>query len=105
MLAYGFMSSHVSKEDVEVMLAQEASHGHGSAAHATDAHHSDDADAHAVDHTEHVMHQIHNRPWAALYIGAFFFIDLPRCCQQQKNQDSNMFFMNFSRNQHKQVLC
>lgn len=74
MLTYGFMSSHVSKEEVEVMLAEEASHGHDdAAAHAGEVHHGDDADAHAVDHVEHVMHQIHNRPWAALYVGAFFF--------------------------------
>ena len=25
------------------------------------------------EHEEHVMHQIHNRPWSALYVAAFFF--------------------------------
>ena len=28
---------------------------------------------HEMSHEEHVLHQIHNRPWAALYVGAFFF--------------------------------
>lgn len=70
MVTYGFMSSHVSKEQVEVMLAEEDSHG-GAVAHSDASAHSEEA--HAVDHAEHVMHQIHNRPWAALYVAAFFF--------------------------------
>ena len=43
----------------------------GSEAHAEDAHVSDDHGADA--HVEHVLHQIHNRPYAALYVAAFFF--------------------------------
>ncbi|NQX86088.1 MAG: quinol:cytochrome C oxidoreductase [Flavobacteriaceae bacterium] len=39
--------------------------GHGTELH-EDAHHGD-------AHAEHVMHQIHNRPYAALYVAAFFF--------------------------------
>ncbi len=64
MVVSGFLSSHVSLEEVETMLVEEASHG-DHAAHATDGHDS--------EHAEHVMHQIHNRPWAALYVAAFFF--------------------------------
>ena len=44
---------------------------HDSDTHAEEAHgpeaHSDDA------HAEHVLHQMHNRPYAALYVAAFFF--------------------------------
>ncbi len=86
-VGYGFISSHKSFEDVEHLLEAEAAHhgGHGEAAdhdtHAKadsqgDAHGSDahaGADAHK-EHVEHVMHQIHNRPWSALYVAAFFFM-------------------------------
>lgn len=85
---YSYSTSHVSLEDVKTMLAEEASHGggHGEAVdtHAvveeshttTDSHESeshDSAEAHDDEHAEHVMHQIHNRPYSALYIAAFFF--------------------------------
>ena len=87
-VGYGFMTSHKSLEDVKVMLAEEASHGdHGQGSHEAhnthpekaahaDTHHADEVDAahHGDAHAEHVMHQIHNRPWSALYVAAFFFM-------------------------------
>ena len=94
MVGYGFMNSHKSLDDIKTMLAEEAS-GHHGGGHAEESHHevmgedshADDShadtdghgDAHAEDahhgdkHAEHVMHQIHNRPWSALYVAAFFF--------------------------------
>ena len=33
-----------------------------------------EANHHNVEHAEHVLHQIHNRPYAALYVAAFFFM-------------------------------
>ncbi|QCE41581.1 quinol:cytochrome C oxidoreductase [Psychroserpens sp. NJDZ02] len=93
-----YTAHHVSQDDVKIMLAEEASHGgHGGGhaavadTHATeeahhDGEHADTAhavtghaeDTHATDHgdahAEHVMHQIHNRPYSALYIAAFFFM-------------------------------
>ena len=78
---YSYSTSHVSLEEVKTLLTEEAAHdSHGEAAdHATvdDAHASEGAHAeeHNDDeHAEHVMHQIHNRPYAALYIAAFFFM-------------------------------
>ncbi|MBT8393522.1 MAG: quinol:cytochrome C oxidoreductase, partial [Bacteroidia bacterium] len=95
----GFMSSHKSLEDVKVMLAEEASH-HGSD-HADATHevvvgdsHAEGSESHEVtesshghaesasasnehsddEHAEHVLHQVHNRPYAALYVAAFFFM-------------------------------
>lgn len=74
------------------MLAEEASHGggHGDEAKShtdTDEIHEIKADlhdsvqdhgnssaSHEDEHAEHVMHQIHNRPYAALYVAAFFFM-------------------------------
>ncbi len=90
MVGYGFMDSHKSLDNVKTMLAEEASHGHHGGGHAEETTHeamSKDShgeteghgDAHAEDahhgdkHAEHVMHQIHNRPWAAIYVAAFFF--------------------------------
>ncbi|WMI66953.1 quinol:cytochrome C oxidoreductase [Aestuariibaculum sp. YM273] len=89
-VGYGFMTSHKSLDEVKTMLAEEASHhggghgeeathvvadahdthgeaAHGEEAHAEDAHHGD-------AHAEHVQHQMANRPWSALYVGAFFFM-------------------------------
>jgi len=92
MVTYGFMDSHKSLEDVKIMLAEEASaHGgeHGDAhaetttldqGHETNSDHGDSGShagedaGHGDEHAEHVMHQIHNRPWAALYVAAFFFM-------------------------------
>ena len=81
-----YSSSHVSLEEVKTMLAEESSHGGGhgedTATHkaptTTDAHDEesshDVAEAdHGDAHAEHVMHQIHNRPYSALYVAAFFF--------------------------------
>ncbi len=85
-VGYGFMTSHKSLDDVKTMLADEASHHGGGHAeegtHAVIDTHGEHAEiAHAADeahdgdaHAEHVMHQIHNRPYAALYVAAFFFM-------------------------------
>ena len=37
--------------------------------------HSDSThgDSHDAEHDEHVFHQLSNKPWAALYVAAFFF--------------------------------
>jgi hypothetical protein len=79
---YSYSTSHVTIDEVKTLLAEEASHdSHGETAdHATveDAHASEevhaDTEHHGDEHAEHVMHQIHNRPYAALYIAAFFFM-------------------------------
>ncbi|MDC0637784.1 quinol:cytochrome C oxidoreductase [Flavobacteriaceae bacterium] len=57
---------------------QEMDHGshdmtagdHGSEEHGSGAHGAQDAHQ---EHMEHVMHQMQNRPWSALYIASFFF--------------------------------
>ena len=82
--SYSYVNSHKSLEEVKEMLPYESSHGdshddshevtnHGSESNGDSnselSHHSNE-DTHA----EHVMHQIHNRPYAALYVAAFFFM-------------------------------
>ena len=85
-LVYGFLSMPSTVKEAQAMVAevhhgdehqQEAAHGadhtmdtdqentHG-ASH-EDNSHADDA------HGEHLLHQLQNKPWAALYVAAFFF--------------------------------
>ena len=96
-------SHGLTLEDVKTLLAEENSHHGAKASHSEEttetAHHdvqtdaeahsamthstldsdAHDEDSHADDahhddsHAEHVLHQMHNRPYAALYIAAFFF--------------------------------
>lgn len=83
-------SHHLTLEDVKTMLAEEDTHHGGdySATHNKNSHsemiqlHHDEHDAsshakgehHKSSHAEHVLHQMHNRPYAALYVAAFFFM-------------------------------
>ncbi|MEM1338506.1 MAG: quinol:cytochrome C oxidoreductase [Bacteroidota bacterium] len=95
MLVTGFMTTPANVEEAKEMVA--ASHGdghggHGEAAgtttghdntdaHTAAAHHGEEAhgagghagEGHSAAHDEHVYHQLKNRPWAALYVAAFFF--------------------------------
>ncbi|ATA91574.1 quinol:cytochrome C oxidoreductase [Capnocytophaga canimorsus] len=62
-VAYGFFTAPKTVEDVKTMLVD----AHHADHHAVDVHH-DDA------HYEHVLHQLQNKPWAALYVAALFFL-------------------------------
>jgi len=63
-------SHHEVKTDNEAHVAMIHS-THDSEVHTEDIRESDD---HGTDaHAEHVLHQMHNRPYAALYVAAFFF--------------------------------
>uniref|UniRef100_UPI0025CE9D1A quinol:cytochrome C oxidoreductase n=1 Tax=Winogradskyella sp. TaxID=1883156 RepID=UPI0025CE9D1A len=92
-VAYGFFDSQgYTEANITERLAEEH-HGHGDA-HAEDTHTDSHAEAdlhvedshgeeahgashadedHGMSHEEHVLHQIHNRPYSALYVAAFFF--------------------------------
>lgn len=74
-LGIGFLSAPSDIQEVKEKMAAHDAHGggHGDAhASAGDAKHGDDA--HGGDaHYEHVLHQLQNKPWAALYVAAFFF--------------------------------
>ena len=88
-LVYGFLSAPKTVEDAKAMLAtehHEGGHGeeHADEAHAEesthDAHQTEDHSAeaahgeeHDASHDEHLLHQLQNKPWAALYVAAFFF--------------------------------
>ena len=96
-----YVASHgLTLADVKVILAEEDSHHGAAESHGEEATHHDvttdaeaqaamihsthDSEAHAEEghgsdahhddaHAEHVLHQMHNRPYAALYVAAFFF--------------------------------
>ena len=79
--SYSYIESHKNLDQVKEMLTHESHHGssHGDqTAHmdqVNENHHNDSHESsHEDEHAEHVMHQIHNRPYAALYVAAFFFM-------------------------------
>ena len=90
-IAYGFLSAPSTVADAQAMVA-DAHHGES---HAPAAEHASDASTHqamghetgavaheeqaaheANDHGEHLLHQLQNKPWAAVYVAAFFFMML-----------------------------
>jgi len=74
-IGYGFFSAPKTIQDVETILAAD-SHGHHDAKH--DAHatqkHDAKAEAEHNEHLEHVLHQLQNKPWAAVYVAGLFFM-------------------------------
>ena len=79
-VAKGFNDAYSVTEDniTEYLANEHHGDGHGEA-HAEESHSASHdysaahADEHKMSHEEHVLHQIHNRPYAALYVAAFFF--------------------------------
>lgn len=73
-IGYGFLSAPKTIQDVETILAAE-SHGHESAhnAHVVEKHDAK-AKAEHEEHLTHVLHQLENKPWAALYVACIFFM-------------------------------
>jgi hypothetical protein len=92
-LVLGFLGSPKNIAEAKAMVATEHhDEGRGEAAgeHAEDAHeanthvevsHEEDShveeEAHDSAHDEHLLHQLQNKPWAALYVAAFFFFMIP----------------------------
>ncbi|TXN37079.1 quinol:cytochrome C oxidoreductase [Flagellimonas hymeniacidonis] len=87
-LATGFLSAPSTVEEAKAMVASAHDDGHGgghgeeASSHAAEGDHAEkdthgEAEAHGEEHDashdEHVLHQLQNRPWSALYVAAFFF--------------------------------
>ena len=90
-LVYGFLSAPKTVEEAKAMVASEhhgAGHGeeqssdHAAPVRAETAHdnHKEEGhgevahgEEHDASHDEHLFHQLQNKPWAALYVAAFFF--------------------------------
>ena len=89
-MGIGFVSAPSTVEEAQAIVAASHDEGHGgeheagtASEHpsehpaAADGHQEADAhgaeSGHGMDHGEHLLHQLQNRPWAAVYIAAFFF--------------------------------
>lgn len=78
-IAAGFLSAPSTVEEAKAIVAQHDG-GHGDA-HAVASHHEVNAEeAHgesthgeASEHDTHLLHQLQNKPWSALYVAALFF--------------------------------
>ena len=88
-LVYGFLTAPKTLEEAKDIVTASHGEGHGSShdtddstagshasaesheveTHATPSHEN----THDAAHDEHVFHQLSNKPWAALYVAAFFF--------------------------------
>jgi hypothetical protein len=82
-IGYGFLSAPKNIQDVEAILAkdshgsfhnQTASHTVADETHGASINHKMNVDAEHKDHLEHVLHQLQNKPWAALYVACIFFM-------------------------------
>ncbi|MGX7667185.1 quinol:cytochrome C oxidoreductase [Flavobacterium pedocola] len=64
---------HADTTHAAAAHAEEAQHDD---AHKAEAHHGAEGDAHAEHqkHLEHVLHQLQNKPWAAVYVACIFFL-------------------------------
>ena len=80
---YSYSKSHLTIDQVKELIELETQHESYSKSmdlanekhHSPIEHDSDHANhGHEDSHAEHVLHQIHNRPYAALYVAAFFFM-------------------------------
>ena len=80
---YSYSKSHLTIDQVKELIALESNHeSHSNSMdlanekhHSPIEHGSDHTNhGHEDSHAEHVLHQIHNRPYAALYVAAFFFM-------------------------------
>ncbi|MDV7139964.1 quinol:cytochrome C oxidoreductase [Maribacter sp. TH_r10] len=71
-IGIGFMSAPSTVEEAKALVASHGDAHAEEAAHAvaTEEHH---AESHDAAHDEHVLHQLQNKPWSALYVAAFFF--------------------------------
>ncbi len=87
-LATGFLSAPSTVEEAKAMVASAHDDGHGgghgeeASSHAAEGDHAEKdthseaaahGEEHDASHDEHLLHQLQNRPWSALYVAAFFF--------------------------------
>lgn len=78
-IGYGFISSPKDIQEVETILASDAHGSHHEGGSSTETHavvgeNKVSAEAEHHEHLEHVLHQLQNKPWAALYVACIFFM-------------------------------
>ena len=73
-LTYGFLSAPSSIKESKAMVSASHENSHEDLDEKTSNNQAESNHAnHDLDHDEHVFHQLSNKPWAALYVSAFFF--------------------------------
>ena len=89
-IAFDFYSAPSNVEEAKEIVASMSHDSHGGDSHGGDSHggdshggdsHGGDSDhgeksevGHEYDHDKHVFHQLQNKPWAAIYVPALFFM-------------------------------
>lgn len=79
-IGYGFLTAPKDIQDVEKILAADAHGSHhevsneSEGAHAVSAEAKVKAEAEHTEHLTHVLHQLENKPWSALYVACIFFM-------------------------------
>ena len=76
-IAFGFYNAPSNVEESKEIVAKMSHDGYGdhSDSHADGyGEHSHGASGHEYDHDKHVFHQLQNKPWAAIYVPALFFM-------------------------------
>jgi len=76
-IGYGFLTAPKDIQQVETILAAEGHHGAGHeavASHEGAKANAAEVKAEKEEHLEHVLHQLQNKPWAALYVACIFFM-------------------------------
>src|SRR5690606_22673986 len=70
-LGIGFVSAPSTVEDAKAMVATAHDDGHGAVEAEGEAGHGAEV-AHDAAHDLHLLHQLQNRPWSALYVAALY---------------------------------
>ena len=83
-IAFDFYSAPSNVEEAKEIVASMSHDSHGGDSHGGDSHggdshgvkdHADKSEVgHEYDHDKHVFNQLHNKPWAAIYVPALFFM-------------------------------
>ena len=84
-IAFGFYSAPSNVEEAkEIVASMSHGDGHGDSHGGDhggdhgedygDSHGDGHGDGHEYDHDKHVFNQLHNKPWAAIYVPALFFM-------------------------------
>lgn len=71
-IGYGFISAPKTVEEAKAMVSD--SHHDDSASLVAGGHDAHSNQGHDASHDEHLLHQLQNKPWAAFYVAAFFFM-------------------------------
>ena len=73
-IGIGFISAPSTVDQAKAMAASHDGDHHESSHEVVAAEAHGEASDHGTSHDEHLLHQLQNRPWAALYVAAFFFM-------------------------------